>query len=156
MTFSICFSEKQNEKNNELHEKNNIKKSTIDYDRELPEKRVIYMNETTGLFDVSEFFPDTVVKKYVTNKNEAAGYHQHYAARLISKKRFDLAITECKYALSYNSDYVVAYVMIADCFRRLEQKDSSFYYINIALAIDSSDLAAKLMKQEIDECVTSQ
>ncbi|MGD9492527.1 MAG: tetratricopeptide repeat protein [Bacteroidales bacterium] len=149
--FSTCLSEKQKEKNNELHGVSNIKTNEIDYDRALPEKRVIYLDESTGLFDVSEIYTDTLIKKYATNNDEAAGYYQHYAARLISNEKYDLAIAECKYALAYKRDYVVVYVMIADCFRRLSQKDSSVYYINTALALDSSDQAAKLMKQEIDE-----
>jgi len=150
LIFSTSCLKKQNGIDNNESVLQPIEKIKIDYDRALPEKRIFYMNELTRLFDVTEIFPDTVIKIYATTFEEAAKYHQHYAARLMVNYKDDLAITEAKNALAYKPDYVVVYVMIADCYRRMNMKDSAYYYINNALALDSNDLAAKLMKRDID------
>jgi|GEM_PF-3487495 len=150
LMFFISCSKNKNEIDNNKSMVQPIEKIKIDYDRALPEKRIIYMNELTQLFDATEIFPDTVIKKFATTFEEAAKYHQHYAARLMVNNKDDLAISEAKRALVYKPDYVVVYVMIADCYRIKNMKDSAYYYINNALALDSSDLAAKLMKRDID------
>jgi tetratricopeptide (TPR) repeat protein len=153
VVFASCKNLDKNSNVSESVHQEELKQT--DYNIELPHSRFFLSDSATGIFRISEYYEDTVISIKVSDDKEIGRYHYFYAIKLMKNMKFDESIKEIKKIFKYHYDDVVCNVMIADCYRQKDMKDSALFYIQKALDLDSSSKVAKLMRRDIERCCSS-